>query len=138
MTIKDSSITNIMSEQVQFLTIDDEVIDAKNLMEQNNIHHLPIMENEQLAGIISSNDIAQIEYLCDFIGDKLEETKIFKSLSMREIMTKDVMALESSAKISDAMRIFSDVSFHSLPITENGKLVGIVTAKDVFRFLSLV
>ena len=126
-----------MSRQVQYLTTNDEVMDAKVLMREHNIHHLPILTDDKLVGIISSNDIAQIEYLCDFMGDKLEETKIFKSLSIHEIMTKNVVSLSSDAKISDAILIFSNADFHSLPIIDQGKVVGIVSSKDVFRFLSL-
>jgi len=126
-----------MSRQVQKLTTNDDVIDAKRIMDDHNINHVPIMRDGQLAGIISSNDIAQIEYLCDFIGEKLERSTIFRSLSIHEIMTKDVVSLSSSAKVSDAVLVFSNVSFHSLPVVDNGELVGIVTSKDVFRFLSL-
>ena len=96
------------------------------------------MNNDKIAGIISSNDIAQVLYLCDFIGEKLDDSRIFQSLSIHEIMTKDVAVLESNAMISDAVLIFSNSTFHSLPITENGELIGIVTSKDVFRYLSLI
>ncbi|MEP1096495.1 MAG: CBS domain-containing protein [Cyclobacteriaceae bacterium] len=136
--MKNATISEIMSRQVQKLTTNDDVIDAKRIMDDHNISHVPIMRDGQLAGIVSNNDIAQIEYLCDFIGEKLERSTIFKSLSIHEIMTKDVVSLSSTAKISEAVLVFSNVSFHSLPVVDNGELVGIVTAKDVFRFLSLV
>lgn len=135
--MKNATIDQIMSRQVQKLTTNDDVIDAKRIMDDHNINHAPIMRESQLVGIISSNDIAQIEYLCDFIGEKLERSTIFRSLSIHEIMTKDVVSLSSNAKVSEAVLVFSNVSFHSLPIVDNGELVGIVTTKDVFRFLSL-
>ncbi len=130
-------IQDIMSHQVQKLTTNDDVITAKNMMEEHKISHIPIMLEGKLAGIVSSNDIAQIEYLCDFIGEKLERSKIFMSLSMHEVMTKDVVSLRSDSMISEAILVFSNASFHSLPVIDDGELVGIVTAKDVFRYLSL-
>jgi CBS domain-containing protein len=135
--MKNTSITTIMTRQLQYITPHDEIIEAKKLMNEYKIHHLPVLLNDKLVGIISSNDIAQIEYLCDFIGSKLDESTIFKSLSIHEVMTKDVVSLNSDAKIADAILMFSNVSFHSLPIIEDGQLIGIVTAKDVFRYLSL-
>ncbi len=126
-----------MSHQVQKLTTNDDVITAKEMMEEHKISHIPIMLNDELVGIVSSNDIAQVEYLCDFIGEKLERSRIFQSLSMHEVMTKDVVSLNSDSMISEAILVFSNASFHSLPVMDDGELVGIVTAKDVFRYLSL-
>ena len=135
--MKNATIAHIMSRQVQKLTTNDDVIEAKRMMDEHKISHIPIVSGDQLVGIISSNDIAQVEYLCDFIGEKLNRSTIFRSLSIHEIMTKDVVSLSSNAKISEAVLIFSDAPFHSLPVLENGELVGILTTKDVFRFLHL-
>ena len=136
--MKNAPITEIMSRQVQSLSTNDTVLEAREIMQSHNIHHLPVMLDGNLVGIVSINDINQIEYLCDFIGSKLEETRIFKSLSVHEIMTKDVDFLESDAMISDAILIFNNASYHSLPVMENGRLAGIVSTKDVFRYLSLI
>ncbi len=135
--MENAAIQEIMSHQVLKLTTNDDVITAMKMMEEHKISHIPIVLNGNLVGMISSNDIAQIEFLCDFIGEKLERSTIFKSLSMHEIMTKNVVSLSSDSMISEAILIFSNASFHSLPVVDNGELVGIVTAKDVFRYLSL-
>ena len=134
--MKNLPIQEIMSSQVQKLDVSDDVIEAKRLMEDHQINHLPIMNENQLVGIISSNDISQIEYLCDFIGEKLERSGVFRSLSLEEIMTKDVVSLNAQDSLAEAIKIFSNVSFQSLPVLDEGQLIGIVTAKDVFRSIN--
>ncbi|MEQ9403473.1 MAG: CBS domain-containing protein [Cyclobacteriaceae bacterium] len=134
--MKDTSIKEIMTGQVQSLSPNSDVMEAKSLMEKFNIHHLPIVLDGELVGILSSNDINNVVYLCDFIGDKLEDSKIFQSLSIHEVMTKDVTSIDANSKISEAILLFSNVSFHCLPVMDDGELVGIVSSKDVFRFLT--
>lgn len=121
-----------MTRQVHFIDINDPLINVRNLMDKYEIHHLPVMESGRLVGMLSFNDIKQVQYLCDFIGERLEESTVFKSLSIEELMTEKVQSLTSNATIEEAVEVFSNVSFQSLPILDNEELVGIVTTKDVF------
>ena len=130
--MKARPISDIMTKQVHFISVNDEVIQARNLMDKYEINHLPVMEEDKLVGILSANDIKQVEYLCEFIGEKLDEGTVFKSLSIEELMTENVMSLNVTATTLEAAQIFSNASFQSLPITENDDLVGIVTTKDLF------
>lgn len=130
--MKTRPISEIMTRQVHFIDINDPLINVRNLMDKYEIHHLPVMESGRLVGMLSFNDIKQVQYLCDFIGERLEESTVFKSLSIEELMTEKVQSLTSNATIEEAAEVFSNVSFQSLPILENEELVGIVTTKDVF------
>jgi len=130
--MKARPISEIMTKQVHYINASDEVIQARNLMDKYNIHHLPVMDENKLVGILSANDINQVEYLCEFVGEKLDEGTIFKSLSIEELMTENVLSLNVTATTMEAAQVFSNASFQSLPITENDELVGIVTTKDLF------
>ena len=133
--MKDGRIAEIMTQQVLFLTPEDNLLTARKLMDENEIHHLPIVKNGKVKGVVSSNDIARIEYLAAFIGEKLDEDSVFKSLDLHEIMSNDLYFLNSASLISEAIRVFGQANFHCLPIIDDGELVGIVTAKDLFQHL---
>lgn len=133
--MKNCRITDIMSRQVVFLSPEDDLMTARKRMDGNEIHHLPVMKEGKLVGILSSRDIAQVEYLAQFIGEKLNESAVFKSLTIPELMAKDVYFLSSEAMLSEALTIFSQANFHCLPIIDHGALVGIVSVKDIFRHL---
>ncbi|WP_424963448.1 CBS domain-containing protein [Ekhidna sp.] len=130
--MKTRLISEIMTKQVHHIDINDPVINTRNLMDKYEIHHLPVMENGKLVGMLSANDLNRVQYLCDFIGEKLEESTVFKSLSIEELMTEKVQSLTTNATIEEAAQVFSNASFQSLPILEKDELVGIVTTKDVF------
>lgn len=130
--MKTLPISEIMTKQVHFIDINDPVINARNMMDKYEIHHLPVMERGELVGMLSSNDIKKVQYLCDFIGERLEESTLFKSLSIEELMTENVQSLTTNASTLEAAQVFSNASFQCLPILENDELVGIVTTKDVF------
>lgn len=50
-------------------------------------------------------------------------------------MTKEVITVQKDDTILDAAVILSKNEFHALPVTDNGKLVGIVTTTDLIKFL---
>lgn len=130
--MKTRPISEIMTKQVHYIDINDSVINARNLLDKYEVNHLPVMENGNLVGMLSSNDLKQVQYLCDYIGERLEESTIFKSLSIEELMTENVKAISTDGTIAEAAEIFSNASFQSLPVLENDELVGIVTTKDLF------
>jgi CBS domain-containing protein len=130
--MKTLPISEIMTKQVHHIDINDPVINARNMMDKYEIHHLPVMERGKLVGMLSANDLKRVQYVCDFIGERLEESTVFKSLSIEELMTEKVQSLTTNATTTEAAQVFSNVSFQSLPILENDELVGIVTTKDVF------
>lgn len=124
-----------MTKQVHFLSPEDDLLSARKLMEEHKIHHLPVLKNEKLVGVISHNDILQVAYLAEFIGEKLDDSSVFKSLSLHELMTKDIYFISSDASISEAIHVFSKADFHCLPVIEDDAIVGIVTSKDLFSLM---
>ena len=54
---KDTQIKNIMTSSVISVNSDTSIIEAANIMIENNIHKLPVMENNKLIGLISATDL---------------------------------------------------------------------------------
>ena len=91
--------------------------DAINTMVRNDLTGLPVIKGSdgKLVGVVSRRDIFR----------KFEEDQ----LSL--IMKKDPISVDSDTPISVAAEIFFRERFHRLPVTENGKLVGIITPTDL-------
>lgn len=133
--MKTTPISEIMARQVYYIPVDEDVIKARNMMDKYEINHLPVLDDGKLVGILSKNDLNQVAFLCDFVGERLEESTVFKSLSVQELMTEKVQSLSIDSTIMEAVQVFSNASFQCLPILDNGELAGIVTTKDVFSFI---
>ena len=113
------------------LPSDATIEEALTLFESEDLHHLPIVDDGRLTGLISSADLMKC-YLLEGGADAA------KSASVRAIMAKNPIKLDSSATLRDAALKLSAGGFHALPVVEeDGRLVGIVTSSDLIGHLLL-
>ena len=92
------------------------------LMNEHNIGAVVIMRGEKLVGIISERDIARRIVAR---GLSPEKTKV------KAFMTKDVMTANFREGFDKIYEILSHAKFRHLPIMNKGKLVGIVSQRDM-------
>ena len=131
----DKTISSIMTRDVISVTEFTLLEDVFELFKTHRFHHLPVIkEDKSLVGIISTIDLATVfDPLITFNQAKSwqETRRYFKSMTAKDIMEKEVTFLHPQQKISVAYEIFKDNEFHSLPIVEDGQLVGILTTYDL-------
>jgi len=91
--------------------------EAINVMVRNDLTGLPVIRGSdgRLVGVVSRKDIFN-----NFEEDQL-------SL----IMKKDPISVSTETTVREAAEIFYRERFHRLPVTEDGKLVGIITPTDL-------
>jgi CBS domain-containing protein len=99
------------------------LLEVLRLMEQHDIHHLPVVDAEfRILGIVSDFDIAQV---------------VAGSLPLVEdIMVRSVMAIEQTEPPEAILRAIIWHGFHSVPMVDEGRLTGIVTSTDFLREFS--
>ncbi|MBL7778979.1 MAG: CBS domain-containing protein [Chitinophagales bacterium] len=98
------------------------------------LHHLPIVDGQgKLIGIVSSNDLPKTFLrLCDTPNKPaMTIDDLDRAVNIVDIMTKDPITIAADNSIGDAAKLFAQNKFASLPVVENGKLVGILSIKDV-------
>ncbi len=112
----------IMTTDVVSVTRDMSVRDAGDLLLQYRIHGAPVVdEGEQLVGMVSVVD------LVGRIGSSVED-----------VMTPDPVTAAPDASVEELAGLMLDQMVRRIPITEGGRVVGIVSASDIIRvFLSL-
>lgn len=129
-------ISDIMTQFVITVTPNTAVDVVLDIFETNPIHHLPVVLNKQLVGIISKIDVYKMTHCIDLFKSKANEDynqKLLKSLLAEEIMTNDVITLSPNDSVYEAAILFSQNRYHAIPIVENDKLVGIVTTFDLLE-----
>lgn len=107
----------------------DKVRDANRILQENRIHHLPVVEGGDLVGIVSDTDIQK----WILREEKVEEGGLVsrRTGTVGEIMTRDVVTMTPWDTIEDALLILHKRRFGALPVVEGRKLVGIVTKADI-------
>ncbi len=91
------------------------------IMEWNNIHHVPILDdNEDLVGILSSTDFeTAVE------GIRIEEQRV------ADLMSKQLVTVTESTPLGEARDLMESHQVHSLLVVHGKKLVGILSSKDL-------
>ena len=132
--MKTQLISSIMTRSLYLIDVNSSLIKAKNLMKKHGIHHLPVVLNEELVGILSENDLEKVEYLNQLVDDEEVELHIYEEFSIRDLMSADVTTLNvHTSTIEDAVSIFKNRNFQCLPVLDGKALVGIITTTDLFK-----
>ena len=127
--MRDTPIVRIMTTDPITIGSADSVADARALFESRNIHHLPVVDDGKLAGIVSSADMLKL-FLADERADLLANARV------RQIMEVCPVTLDARATLREAAEKLRIGSFHALlVIDEERTLVGIVTSGDLIDAL---
>ena len=134
----EGEIMNIAKTKVITMAPTTPIYDAVQMMTKQGFRRIPLTNagTEALEGIVTATDI--IDYLGG--GEKFEIIRrrfggnIFKAINepTRLIMTKKVVSVSSTAKISDAIELMTSTNLGGLPvIDEHNHLRAIITERDI-------
>jgi CBS domain-containing protein len=107
----------------------DTVATAKELLESQGIHHLPVVEGGKLVGIMSSSDLLKLHVF-------RKRDQAFGAIKVSQIMEPEPITLDIFADLVEVAVKLSEGGFHALPVVEaDNVLVGIVTSTDLINHL---
>lgn len=131
-----SKVRDLMTNHLIKVTPDHSFTALCRLLFQLNIHHLPVVDhNGKLIGIISSNDVLKA-YGSKVTGyRKIDEQWLNDNISVYDLMSPDPVVISPDASLEEAMHLFKNKGFQSLPVIEDDLLVGIITTRDVIEYL---
>jgi len=109
--------------------------DIYTIFKSHSFHHIPVIDQGLLVGIISRVDFVQIEHVLttDWAGNN-GGGHSFENFHAEDIMTDYPMHLGPDDTIGLAADIVLTNKFHALPIIEDDMLVGIVTSHDLIAY----
>lgn len=122
-----------MSAQVFSLRSDDPLIRALKLMRDKLIRHIPIVDNGRLVGVISDRDVRQACFREQMEWLKDDEPPERQRTNLSDIMTAHPLKLHPDSTLSEAAGLMIEARIGALPVTDHGKLVGIITESDLMR-----
>ncbi len=128
-------VSQIMSKKLVTLSPTQSLYDAERMFKKNKIRHIPVVEDGKIIGIVSYSDLLRISF-ADMTSDEDEVTSVvYDMYTIPQIMAKTPLTVTSDTTIKEVAEILSKQSFHSIPVLENEKLVGIVTTTDLLNYL---
>ena len=125
----------------QLITIEptDPLRNVKQIFEDHNIHHIPVVKYKKIVGIISKTDFNQFMHRMpksSTVGDSLIENTRLDSWKVKDIMTEGLAKVDSKEPIRTALDLFRLNRFHALPVVDDEELVGMVTTFDIIDALA--
>jgi CBS domain-containing protein len=120
-----------MNTSVITISQGEDVYEAMRMMALNNVTGLPVIEDDgTLLGIITEKDILVLLY------NSLEDANPDRAVgTVGQFMTRHVICFGPEDSLADIAECLSTNDFRRVPILEHGKLVGIISRKDVIRYI---
>jgi CBS domain-containing protein len=119
-------VSEIMTGAAVLDQSDDTLAEAARKMWKQQTGSLLVMDGEDLVGIITERDVLKAVAT----GAKLEEIRI------AEVMTKDVVTVGPGTSLREAAKIMADRWIRHLPVVDGGKLVGVISQRDLAGVLA--
>src|SRR5438128_241916 len=118
-----TKVHEVMTARPRSISPETSVSQAAELMQTEDIGAIPILEGEQLAGMITDRDI---------VVRAIAEGKDPRGMPVREISTRDVVAVGPNADLSEALELMASNQIRRLPVVDDdNRLVGVVAQADV-------
>jgi CBS domain-containing protein len=102
------------------------VFDAIQLMDEKNIGALPVLDDKKLVGVVSERD---------YTRKIIVKGRSSKDTPVSDIMTKELLTVNSGDSVAECMRIMTEKRVRHLPVLEGTELVGILSIGDVVNWL---
>ena len=113
-------VKEIMKKAVT-ITDDRTLQEAAKLMTTQGIGCLVVTAEDKLAGILTERDV--LKQVSNDAGSL--------NKPVRDVMSTEIITIESKAHIDDAAKIMSKHKIKKLPVLDDGKLSGIITSTDL-------
>ena len=131
---KNEPISSIMTKELVTLNLNDSLYSAEKRMKVNHIRHMPVVDGDELIGLVSLSDLQRVSFIDAYSKEGTEDTPVYNMLSIRDLMIKNPLTASPKTTILEVSKLLASKEFHSLPVVDDGKLVGIITTTDLLHY----
>ncbi len=127
-------VRDSMTREIVTVGLKTTAAEALKLCRERGVRHLPVMEDDELVGMVSDRDLRSAT---PAFGD-LARAAALQKIIVSDVMTSDVVTIRSDDPIEMAANLMRERSIGGLPVVNGSRLVGIVTSSDVMQALVLL
>jgi acetoin utilization protein AcuB len=126
-------VGEIMHTKLITVTSKTTLPEAIRLTTQHRIRHLPVIEDGELAGIVSDRDLKRAMASPATSLEAHELVYLLDHLTIDQIMTRPVITIGPQFPVEEAARLMVAERIGALPVVDAGDVVGIVTETDILE-----
>ena len=133
---RNEPVSHIMSTNLVTVHHGDPISKVRKVMQENGVHHVPVVSGENIVGIISWSDILRLSFGDAFNADqRAVDATLDHTKKIEDVMKPEPFTIPQDGKIREAAEVLARGDFHSLPVVSGRKLVGMVTSTDLIKYL---
>ena len=119
-------IKDIMTECVVSVNKETPMYEVAQLLAINDITGIPIIEDDMtVAGIITEKDVLDLFHVLQYTENR----------TVNSSMTQSVITFDAEDNLEDVSQCLKDSYFRRVPVTSKGKLVGIISRRDLILYI---
>jgi len=129
-------VSDVMTRDVLSVRPETSVREAALLMIDNRVSGLPVVEDDMVVGVISEADYVAKDTSRTWVSRVLfgqEEATLTGVERVEELMSREPVTIAATATVQEAARLMTRKGVKRLPVTDHGRLIGIVTRSDLIR-----
>lgn len=123
------NVAQVMRKDLKKIAHDASIRDAAKRMRDERVGSLFVEKGESLVGILTETDV---------VRRAVAEGADLGKATVQSIMTTPIVTIESIRTVQDAHDMMGDLGVRHLGVTEGGKLVGLVSVRDLLVYFKRV
>ncbi|PMH37570.1 acetoin utilization protein AcuB [Vibrio sp. 10N.286.49.B3] len=122
-------VEDMMTRHPHTLLRSHTVMDAKNMMNEFDIRHIPIVDTDnKLLGIVTQRDILAAQDSC--LQNAATSSSFNLSAPLNDVMHKNIMTVAPIAGLKESAIYMQKHKVGCLPVVDKQQLTGIITDSD--------
>ena len=118
-----TKVRDVMTDRPRCVTLETPISEVAQLMESEDIGSLPVLEGDQLAGMITDRDI---------VLRAIAKGKDPRGMPVREVASRELVTVYADDDLSNALKKMASQQVRRLPVVdEENRLVGVLAQADV-------
>jgi CBS domain-containing protein len=128
-------VRDYMTASPQTVDIGQSLLDVVLLMRSTGFRHIPILDEGQLAGVISDRDVGRYTPSILVPVSQQEYNRVFEETPISKVMKKHPQTIGADAPLAYAAKMMIEHKLGCLLVIDDGQLGGILTVRDMLRAL---
>jgi acetoin utilization protein AcuB len=124
-------VRDLIAADVTTVAADASLSEAAQLMRVRGVRHLPVVDHDRLVGVLSDVDLdaavpsAVTTLMFGEIAYQLSQVRV------ESAMNRHLVTVRPETSIVEAARLLRDRKIRALPVVRNGKVVGVVSEREI-------
>jgi acetoin utilization protein AcuB len=132
--VRHLKVADAMTPEPVTIGPEDSLTQAMELMRKRGIRRLPVVVADTLVGILAQGDLNRAQP--SILSESQEEfVRVMEGTPVSRIMIQKPVTVTEETALSEAAQTLHAMKFGALPVTRDGRLVGILTDSDLLRCL---